>query len=43
MACQVCERIFQTNKYEKAIEKNNELKVKVDAQQHNKKIFTKTM
>ena len=37
IACQVCERIVQTVNYEKAIEKNNLLEVKVDEQQHNKK------
>ena len=37
IACQVCDWIFQTINYENVIEKNNELEVKVDEQQNNKK------
>ena len=36
IACQAFEKIFQTINYEKAIEENNELKVKVNEQQDNK-------
>ena len=39
IACEVSERIFKSIHYEKAIEDNNELKVKVYEQQHKIKVY----